>query len=232
MQMTVGKLAGLRRSGWIYGLAILFNRLVPAKLFRFRYFVVYQLDPGSFSGEQQANDRTNRPSDVFSQTFWCDHSGQFRAVEDVTYFDRSTSSGRQFACGVEVDHQTVGGIWGATESFDESELGLRLQFMPNQAWIFAAVVKKEHRSKGLYTKLLSTMVRELSSRGANQVLVAVNPFNRTSNRIHSRYSFGKVCAVASIRVWNWVLCLPFGTARGNRSFSHDARRSPITVSVL
>ena len=222
-------LATLRRNGWIYSAAIMFNRLVPAKLFRFRYFVILKLDPDSFGDSGQRNKRSNVEISVDSKTFWCTHPDQFRAVERVTFFDRLTSPEKCFACGVKVGDDTAGGIWGATHCFEESDLGLQLQFTPDQAWIFAALVDKQHREKGLYSRLLSTMVRELSSRGLCQLLVAVNPFNRASHRVHTKYAKGKVGAVAALRIGNFVLSIPFGKASCEYWYSLDAQRNPIRI---
>ncbi len=43
--------------GWLYSLAILFNRVVPERLFRFRYFHVYRLDSFSIEASGQLASR-------------------------------------------------------------------------------------------------------------------------------------------------------------------------------
>ena len=182
--------------GWIYSGAILFNRVVPKWLFRCRRYRVYRLavQPAL------AADRLRQEG---LEIGWCESEEQLQAVERLTYFHREYSRGPARAVQAKVDGQLVGGFWAATEFFDEDDLGVRVTLDPQQAWLFAALVNRECRGRGVYSNILQFITSELAAEGLTDQLVAVNPDNKPSHRVHkkaARELAGTVFAVASFEL--------------------------------
>ena len=130
-----------------YTFAILFNRVVPLWLFRMRRYVIYEMDVDKTQAAANSS-KASRANDV--QVSVCQTEDQIEVIEGLTWFKREYSSGRNQAFQAVIDGQVVGGVWIATELFDENELGIRLVMNERQAWLFAALVSKKNRGKGIW----------------------------------------------------------------------------------
>ena len=211
----------VKQNGLIYSFAIAFNRIVPAWLFRYRRFIVYQLDANSFANRSSENIRVR----------WCETEADYLALEKLTFFCRGRSSGDLQGCLAEIDGQPAGGFWAATNQFDETELGIRILLDANQAWLFAAQVDKRFRRKGVYSQILAFIVPELAKQGKLQPLVAVNPHNVGSRKIHQQHALlspGWVLAGRTLRASG---CLTFGEISRDRFFAFDSVASPIKIRI-
>ena len=163
----MGLLDRIKQTGWRYSFEIAFNRFVPKWLFRCRKFNVYQL-----GSRVERSTHTPLQETVVG---WCDSDADTEAVEKLTYFNRSLSSGDLKACQARIGNDLAGGFWRATKQFDESELGIRYRLNENQAWLFAALVDTAHRRKGIYNEILRFILPALDEKGLTHQLVAVNP---------------------------------------------------------
>ena len=229
----------IKQTGLAYSFAILFNRVVPQWLFRCRRFVVYQLDPQLIAESMAAH-----PQDDAIQIRWCQSELDYSAAETVTYFQRSLSTGKLLACVAEqVDEsptadaatndssQLAGGLWAATEQFDESDLGVRILLKPDQVWLFAAVVAKPFRRRGIYSQILAFIVAELATQEINQTLVAVNPRNIGSHAIHQQFAGCSRGTVFAMRFLQTSVCFSFGDLKRDRTLAVNSTRRPIEISV-
>ena len=208
------------RRGWKYTVEIIFNRLVPNWLFRCRRFVIYRL-------------KANSPFDCMpgTVTSWCESENQYRIVEELTEFKRESNEGPVRAVQAMVENQVHGGFWVATESFVERELGVRILLGHQQCWLFAAMVSKQMRGRGIYSDVLRFMTSELDTQGFDDLLVAVNPDNKPSNYVHKKYSKSSVGTVFAIRFLNWAWCFSSSPLHAKTRFTANARLRPIELTV-
>jgi GNAT superfamily N-acetyltransferase len=213
----------IKQNGLAYSTAIAFNRIVPSWLFRCRRFVIYQLDPNSVDLRSSSADNI--------RVRWCETESDYQALEKLTFFRRELSTGELQGCLAEIDGQNVGGFWAATQQFDEAELGIRIILDSNQAWLFAANVDKAFRRMGVYSQILAFIVAELANQGRNQPLVAVNPNNIGSNKIHQQHSLISPGWVFAGRTLRTSGCLAFGEISRDRMVAWNALASPIEIRI-
>ena len=216
----------IRQRGLKYSFAILFNRIVPQWLFRMRRYVIYEMDAGK--AQAAASKLASSASDV--QVAACQTEDQITAVEALTWFKREYSSGKSKPFQATVDGKLVAGVWLATEVFDEDELSVRLMLSEEQTWLFAALVAKESRGKGIYGKLLTYVVNE-ASQDFSSVLLSVNPDNTPSNAVHKNRSQRNVGTVVAIRLLGIAVCWVSGQIRKDRTISWQAKQRPIQLTV-
>ncbi len=213
----------IKQNGLTYTFAIAFNRIVPAWMLRCRRFDVYLLDANSFNFEARSADKV--------RVRWCESEQDFQTLENLTYFRRERSTGQLQGCLAEVNGQPAGGFWAATNQFDESELGIRIVLDSNQAWLFAAHVDKAFRRQGVYSRILAFIVSELAHQGRDQPLVAVNPHNIGSRKVHQHHALlspGWVVAGRSLRTAG---CITFGEIDRDRSFALNSSKAPIEIRI-
>jgi len=215
-----------RKGSLRYSFAILFNRVVPQWLFRMRRYVIYEMDAGK--ARTTLDSSASPTSDV--QVSACQTEDQITSVEAVTWFKREYSSGKARAFQATVNGKLVAGVWLGSEVFDENELGLRLMLNERQAWVFAALVSKEARGNGIYSKLLTFVISE-SGQDFPSVLLAVNPDNKPSNAVHQKWSQRTVGTVVALRLFDVAVCWVFGQISKDRTISWQAKKHPIQLTV-
>ena len=170
-----------------------------------RRYVIYEMDVSKTRAAAEASGAA-RASDINVSA--CQTEEQVEAIEALTWFKRDYSSGENRAFQATIDGQLVAGVWIATELFDENELGVRLVMNERQAWLFAALVSKQFRRKGIYGKMLPFVVNETSQNFPN-VLLAVNPDNKPSNAVHRKWSQRTVGTVVALRLFRCLSVLGF-----------------------
>jgi len=215
----------IKQIGWAYSIAILFNRIVPERLCRMRRFVVYRMAVANVSGDST----TDSAADSSITMNRCDDEPEIAAVEQLTYFQRKYTGGNAIAYGVNVDDRLAAGMWAATECFDENELGVRIRLNEKQAWLCAALVPKEFRRRGLYSKLLSFTIGDMAKHGYVDQLVSVNPDNLGSNRIHQRLSQETIGHVFAIRILKTTCCWTWGDISKDKTISWNSIKNPIGI---
>lgn len=218
----------LRRNGYFYSAAIVFNRLVPAWLFRCRWFVVYELD-GKLGDLRHGPTRDQAPDAPQIEVRRCGDSTEYDDVEELTYFRRGTASGATTACRAEVEGRLAGGFWAAADAFDESELGLRIRLEPQQARLFAALVHRDFRRMGIHSRMLRFMLADLQSQGRTEAFVAVNPTNVGSNRVHAQHALATTGSVFVARLFCVAVCWTRGRIRCDRWHTWNATRKPMEI---
>lgn len=213
----------IRQTGLRYTFAIIFNRIVPEWLFRCRRYVVYQLNP-NMAGPAGSDS---------VRIAYCSKD-EIPAVEKLTYVsaEKCTSSDDPNdlrPVKAEFNGELAGGLWMATRMFQEMELGVRYELAPKQAWLFGALVDKPARGKGIYSKMLSFVVPEEAAKGHTQILVAVNPDNRPSHRVHQKNSVRKIGIIRCMRLLKSSWCWASGDLEYERSFSLNSFNNPILI---
>lgn len=211
----------------MYLVAIIFNRVVPAFLFRFRYFTIFQLDTSLASHPE------NTKGVQFSKCI----PAQQRAVSELTSFApiQSISGTNQAwqACleSNASDNQLVAGCWTAKAAFDEADLGLRFLLQPDQAWVFSALVAKSHRGKRIFPQLLRFLMASLGEEDVHRMYAAVNPVNLASMRVFQAHCVDRIGAVMALRILRVNICLAFGNVTSESWFSLDSNANPIKLTI-
>ena len=145
----------IRRTGFLYSIGIAINRIVPAWLFRFRSFVVYEMDPTKFDSE---NIGVSNDSDSPLQISWCESEHDLQSVQTLTYTTAENLQGEYKIAQAKSGQQLAGALWAVKDCFVEEELGTKTYLEPDQAWLFAALVDQAFRRQGVYAKVLGFMV--------------------------------------------------------------------------
>ena len=102
------------------------------------------------------------------------------------------------------DGSIIAYVWFRT---DPVELGrdLRLRIGARDIWLADAAVLPQYRRQGIYGDLLVPAFTELAAEGFSRVLLAIDRFNRMSNRAHSAYGAQILGSIAGVRVGERVL---------------------------
>lgn len=217
----MGLFQKIKKRGFKYAFAILFNRIVPAWIFRCRRFVVFELDPGRhFSAEGSKTAVT-----------WCETEAEYIAVEELTHFKRVSSKGDFMACQAKLNGELVGAFWAAGNCFEETELGVRIDLRPEQIWLFAALVDKEHRGQGVHASVLEFIIPALIENGLKEIMLAVNPDNLGSYYVHKKYSSRTVGTVYAFRLFSMAICWAKGDIKCDRVCSFSSGENPIGIRL-
>lgn len=205
------------RRGVLYTFGIIFNRIIPAGLFRFRVFRVYEL-----AGMEDIE------SDQRFHFDWCESEADLREAREATFFDSPDPKlmDRTEVCVAREQGKLVGGVWRAEQWFDEDELGMRIDLSENQAWIFAAYVAKTHRGQGVYSQLLNSV---LLNRNGEQHFASINPTNKPSVAAHRKFTRSTVGTCVVVRVFRVAACWTSGSLRSSRRLSFNCSRTPLRL---
>ena len=225
----------IRRTGFLYSIGIVINRIVPAWLFRFRQFVVYEMDTSKFESVETA--ATNNEASPL-QVSWCETEEDLQAVQKLTYTTAEELLGEYKIAQAKSEFQLAGALWGIKDCFVEEELGTKLQLSPDQVWLFAALVDQTFRRQGVYARVLSFMCRNgedvFSSYGDGPLkfLLCVNPHNIASNRVHRKYSKAVLGQAFSLKVSRIAICVCFGKhLSADSAITFDAKNRPISIRI-
>ena len=225
----------IRRTGFLYSIGIIINRIVPAWLFRFRQFVVYEMDASKFEPEEicETNDQ-NSPL----QVSWCETTDDLKAVEMLTYTAADKLQGEYNIAQAKSGPQLAGALWGVKDRFAEEELGTVLHLSADEIWLFAALVDVAFRRQGIYAKVLGFMIHNgdnvFSSEDDKPLkyLLCVNPHNIASNRVHRKYSKAVLGQAFSLKVARVAICICFGRQLSTDSIiTWDAQNRPISLRI-
>lgn len=206
--------------GFLYSIGIVFNRVVPESIFRFRIFSVYELGPHAANSSTGSNI-----SDVTIRH--CRTPAEFAEAMRLTHYNPGqplSADGKSapLQATVVIDSDVaVGGVWRSREFFDESELGLRVRLLPEQSWLFAAFISKSHRGQGLYQSLLADVLADVDQR----VYASINPTNKSSIAAHRTCIRRKVGTCVAVKIFSWSMCLAGGDLQVHR------RERPIELLI-
>ena len=216
----------IQQRGLRYTVAIIFNRIVPEWLFRYRRFVVYQLKQVEAKNDKQ------------DLTFLCAESigdrrqvenDPLRQIEQLTGYEQKCDN--EFAVGVNVEGKPVGAMWATSGVFLESELGVEIVLNKGQWWMFSAYVDKAFRRRQIYTQILDRIRAEATSRGSREHFVAVNPVNVASNNVHLKHALRTVGYVRAIRFFRTSICWTTGELSNDRMVALNSNAKPIQVRI-
>lgn len=219
----------LRQRGLFFVFGIVFNRIVPGWLFRFRLNYVLQLErPSPSATESSANTIADDLTieRVTDQDAWQD-------VLRVTHVTLPTADSPRFAVRARVAQETVGGVWISRQQFDEPELGLRYRLADDQAWVFGAYVDRTQRNRGIYGRLLTEVMNDKTegNQESERYFAAITVNNRSSLVAHRRFTQRSLGLCMTMRFLGIALCLTTGRIRRDRTWTFNSRKRPIELSL-
>lgn len=225
----------IRKTGFLYSIGIAVNRIVPPWLFRFRRFVVYEMDVQRLTSVLKEN-RTRADSRI--DLSWCKTEEDIRAAEKFTYTNADRVGADFKIAQAKSDHQLAGALWAVRNNFTEDDLGIRYALKPEQIWLFAAFVDSQFRRQGIYAQVLSFMCSEGESElateatGPPRFLLCVNPHNIASNRVHQKYAKDVLGQAFSFKLFNIAACFCLGKKlSADSTLTWDAKNRPISIRL-
>jgi len=219
----------IRRRGLVNLLEIQFNRIVPVWLFRFSMGDVFELDVDSLRqiADQSANDGL-----VYQVVMDCDDRQRLRERTWNSVPIETTQNDYGFAVGpADSPTEFQGGVWGGVESFIESNLGFRLLFDADQAWIYCAYIDPSVRGKGAYQRLLAFAVKHLDQQGYHRIYVVVQPWNKASIHVHRKFSQRRVGRITVVRILRWASVFGSGYLTKDRTWTTEPENNPVLFKI-
>lgn len=202
----------IQQRGFLYLVGMAFNRVVPPWLVRYRVFDVFELQISQTERESVAS-HDNRPEAKAAITLAAggtvDQMKEIQAISE--YVIPAGEEDRRSAYRACVDDKLAGVVWFATESFQESDLGVRIALQPDQVWLFAAQVSPWFRNQGIYSRLVRFAMHDQTQSGNRAVFAAINPHNRVSMKAHRKLMRRTVGRVRVLRILNAVVCSSRGS---------------------
>jgi GNAT superfamily N-acetyltransferase len=108
-----------------------------------------------------------------------------------------------------LDKKLIGTAWFARDRYDDDETTTTIALSPNQCWLFASWVDRDHRSQGHYKRIITSAYSELQSNGVSEVLFAVDASNFMSQAAHRSLGAKLAGSLIGLR----ILGLPFYRVR-------------------
>lgn len=182
----------IREAGLGYSLQILFNRVVPNRLFRCRRFLILKLPAPPQAAPPASQDLIFR---------WAETPEEFQQARQLSGVPSLPSAPQVRLAIASLNQQIIGVIWAAANVFSEPELGLRYELRQGDFWIFSTFVEQTHRRRGVYRSLLAFTVNELlAERSTSRFWLAINPHNQRSMQAHLSLGVQPAAHAFSIRI--------------------------------
>ena len=219
----------IKNRGLLQTIETIFNRIVPAWVFRFSVGSVFELDL------QKLQAAAPSTSLDFTLTNLEPEAADREKLRTATWnCVPLKSSANDFGYAItenSAPKRMVGGVWGGIASFHEANLGFQLQLDEKQAWIYCAYLRKESRGLGLYKPLLSFATRDLTNRGYTRALVMIQPWNKASLAAHRLYFQRESGKIMVIRIFSLCSVFVFGNIKKECTFTFRPFTCPVQVRI-
>lgn len=219
----------IRQKGVFSSLELIFNRIVPARLFRFSIGDVFELD---LSKLEESSGGLAEADLVFQSV----HESKDRdALRSVTWntvpIDTTTKDHGYAITKPDCPTECLGGVWGGIESFTEQNLGFRIHLEPDQGWIYCAYIEKSLRGKGAYQRLLAFAANDLAEHGIERLYVVIQPWNHASIHVHRKYSQRRAGRVIVIRVFGFAAVFKTGSLLKSKTLTTQLEKDPVVFRL-
>jgi hypothetical protein len=216
----VNILQQIRSRGLFFSFAVLFNRVVPATVFRCRVFRVYQLSADALAPPPKA---------LSLEVSKCDLPTESELAREVTRTGHGSWNSPATECWLcRDDDQAIGGVWIGHDFFCESDLGVTVVLGQQQCWLFSAFVQKHRRGAGVYRCLLGKVLEQCQPK---TVFCAINPTNRASMAAHDQWIQRSLGTFFALRFLGLAICLSHGAIRPRRFLALNCRTAPIEIDL-
>jgi GNAT superfamily N-acetyltransferase len=164
---------------------------------------------------------------------WAVSEDEILEAEQLTGPQRSIGVGASDmrVCRASVDGKLAAAFWATSNVFLEDGLGIGYELDDDQAWLSGAYVEKSFRRRGIHSSILKFMIPNLIASGMGQVLLAVNPDNIESRKVHEKYAKRTVGSLIAIRFLSVAICSVKGDLSGDRWITLNAKRKPILIRL-
>ncbi|TWU46411.1 GNAT family N-acetyltransferase [Rubripirellula reticaptiva] len=196
----------IKQQGIFHLIETRFNQWVPAWVFRFSVGDVLEMDLAKLAAQWNQNKSDDFIASVVQSPDDRDRLRKFTwnsvpvetTHDDLGYAITSAATPKT----------TIGGVWVGTHDFLESNLGFQIKLTECQAWLYCAYVDPATRGLGIYQRVLSFAADDVQSKGFERLLVVIQPWNRSSMRVHQKFTRQRVGRIMVIRVmrWSFVFC--------------------------
>ena len=214
----MGVVGQIKSLGFSYVFERVFERIVPAWMFRFSSFAVYQIESNKFSDGSFSN----------AVVKICDSPQELERLRDVTSADGDESQTIGFVA--KVDSEVVAGLWVALGQFQDGDVGVSFSLAPETSWIYGARVDAAYRRQGIYSHLMAESTRSRESAGHAAPLIGVSKLNKASHKAIQRFGT-LVGQVFVIRLGSVAWVRAKGDLKQNQSLTLSCTRRPIQLSV-
>jgi hypothetical protein len=203
---------------------------LPAWLFRFRPFGVYEIPVYESAAASRSHDASRWKLDC--QVRWVADQTETATLRRVA--SQESIAALNFttrrAAAAWLEGQVVACVWIASESFEEADLGLRFELQPSEVWLFAAMVDPPQRNQGVYGQLLKFLTAEFVGSDVRRILLGVTLGNELSHRAHSSYGAMRIGTVVAVRILGFTLCFRSGRVWRLSPLAFT-RRQPVRLAV-
>ncbi len=163
----------------LYQAELLFRRVIPRALFEFRYQRIGILPFWSSTGDSLPGlDFGLGTAGTELNEAICRQSG-------ASVYEARRLAGHQYAWAAK-GHELLGVSWVAKTIYEDIDTGLALQLQPEELWLYGAWVRRDWRGKGIYRKLLETLIQGFEKDTSNRFLLAVDLSNNVSHATHTK----------------------------------------------
>ena len=232
MKSLLSQLNNVRSRGMLYCVEILFNRFVPAWVFRYSSGNLYQLDienlskncPSSFNDDDIIFSCLDDPKSDAWHALRAFTRNSIPAESTVNHFGYVIYDASE-------TQQILAGVWVASDEFQEEDLGFAVQLSPQQGWLYCAHVGKHSRGRGIYKRLLCSVAKHSRERGVSQLVCVVQTWNRISRFAHERRSNWIMGWISSFRIGPLAWLTTAGNVMLERRFVSNPSNSPAIIRV-
>ena len=203
---------------------------LPAWLFRFRPFGVYEIPVNNSTAAPRSHDAS--PWKLDCQVRWVADQTEAATLRRVASQESIAALNFTTRCAAAawLEGQVVACAWIASESFEEADLGLWFELQPTEVWLFAAMVDPPRRNQGVYSQLLKFLTAEFVGSDVRRILLGVTLGNELSHRAHSSHGAMRIGTVVAVRMLGFTLCFRSGQVRRLSPVAF-IRRQPIRLAV-
>ena len=214
----MGIVEKVKTLGFGFVFEVVFERIVPAWMFRFCSLAVYQIDLDKL------------PRDSFSPAAVniCDSAQELEQLREIT--GNYTQQEDTIGVLAKVDGQAAGGLWLALDDYQDHDLGLSFFLGSGGTWIYAARTDGAYRRRGIYSHLMAASAQSRTNAGHTAPFIGVSKLNRGSHKAIQRFGT-LVGQVFIIRLGSMVWARTKGDLNQNQNLTFQCTRRPIQLSV-
>ena len=208
----------IKTLGFGFVFETVFERIVPAWMFRFCSLAVYQIDL----------DKLSSGSFSTAAVKICDNELELGQLREIT----SDYTQQKDTIGVlaKMDGQVAGGLWLALGDYQDRDLGLSFLFGSEGTWIYSARTDAAYRRQGIYSHLMAVSAQSRTNAGHAAPFIGVSKLNQGSHKAIQRFGM-LIGQVSMIRLGSMVWARTKGNLKQKQTLTLRCTRRPIQFCV-
>ncbi len=205
-------MANDKLAAWLhvfYRWAVRLIGVLPPWLLRLRPFGVYEISIPGAQGERKTASASATEVRWISSV---EEAARLASVTNAKNIAEWNGVSRRAVAAWRGD-EIIAVAWIASESFGESELGVKFDLKPEEVWLFASVVSPAFRRQGVYRQMLGFLVDEFRSTKVKRILLGISIGNRPSLEAHTQQDASQIGTIFALKSLGLVLCRCSGHVR-------------------